>query len=201
MKVELHLHTSRYSGCARCTPAEMMEGLIQRGYQAAYITEHDAVWSAGEVAQLQAGFPDIRVFPGLERSFGGDPYRHILVLGTSDLDYLRITSEKEFIAKARAEGHLSILAHPCRWEGGSELLRSGAVPDALEWLTNNHDEAMAAQAERLANYYALSLVNAGDSHGLDFLERYWIETARPVEAADDIREIVLKSDYVNRSSS
>ena len=34
MKVELHLHTSRYSGCSRCTPAEMLERLEEEELQA-----------------------------------------------------------------------------------------------------------------------------------------------------------------------
>ena len=57
MKVELHLHTSRYSACAVCRPAEMMNGLIARGYEAVYITEHDAVWETAELNDLRRQFP------------------------------------------------------------------------------------------------------------------------------------------------
>ena len=198
MKVELHLHTSRYSGCARNTPSELVERMIELGYDALFITEHDAVWSPFEITQLQEGYPQIRVFPGMERSFGQTVYRHILVLGTSDPAYLAIRTEKELIDKARAEGHLTVLAHPFRWEGGEELLASGVRPDALENRTNNHDAAGARQAEAAANRYDLSLVNAGDTHALDFLGKFWIETARPLKQADDIRRIVLASDYVNK---
>ena len=41
MKVELHLHTSRYSLCAVDSPAQMMLRYIDAGYQAVYITEHE----------------------------------------------------------------------------------------------------------------------------------------------------------------
>ncbi len=48
MKVELHLHTTRYSGCAVATGGELMERMVEIGYEAVFITEHDAVWSDGE---------------------------------------------------------------------------------------------------------------------------------------------------------
>ena len=79
MKVELHLHTSRYSGCATATPAELMRKLIETGYQAVYITEHDAVWREEEIARLQEDFPAIRIFPGVELSLGTAAARYLPV--------------------------------------------------------------------------------------------------------------------------
>jgi len=49
MRFDLHTHTNRYSGCARATPQEMMEGAIRQGLDGVVITEHDTIWSEGEI--------------------------------------------------------------------------------------------------------------------------------------------------------
>jgi len=200
MKVELHCHTSRYSGCATATPAELMERLVQTGYEAVFLTEHDAVWPDWEIAQLQDGWPDIRIFGGVELSLPGDPMVHLLVLGTSDPAYLALRAEPAAILdKARTEGHLTVLAHPFRWAGAAEMLEAGLLPDALEHLTRNHDAPRAAVAKAQAERLGLAIVNAGDTHGLDFLNHFWIETDQPLAKPDDIRAAILNRAYVNCS--
>ena len=201
MKVELHLHTSRYSGCATATPVELMRRLIETGYEAVYITEHDAVWSAREIARLQAEFPAIRIFPGVELSLGEAvmPLQHLLVLGTTDRTYLKIHDPAELLEMARSAGHLTVLAHPCRWEGGAAMLDEGLLPDAIELHTCNHDRYAASQARILSEKLGLRLVNSGDTHGLGFLNRFWIETARPIGQAEEVRSIILEGAYDNRS--
>jgi len=198
MKVELHLHTSRYSGCAIATPAELMARLIQAGYGAVYITEHNTVWPADELEQLRSGFPAIRIYPGVELTMHASVSVDLLILGTNDPVYLQVTEPAEAIGKARAEGCLSILAHPFRWEDPGELLKIRPLPDALEYYTNNHDAISAGQTKLVAEKLGLPLVNAGDVHALGFVDRFWIETDEPVEHARDIREIVTKRRYRNR---
>ncbi len=44
----------------------------------------------------------------------------------------------------------------------------------------------------------LPLVNAGDVHALAAIDRFWIDTDRGLQDADDIREIVLDRAYLNR---
>ncbi len=198
MKVELHLHTSRYSACSKATPAELMERMIQAGYEAVFITEHDAVWGSSEIAQLQAGFPDISIFPGIEISIGQQGMQHLLVLGTTDPVYMRLDETKDILEKARAERHLTVLAHPFRWEQGAAMLADGLRPDAMEHLTNNHTPGMAKISIAAAERLDMPLVNSGDVHGLDFLNRFWIETDQPIIKASDIRPAVLNRAYVNR---
>lgn len=209
MKVELHLHTRRYSGCAAHTAEEMLAALAAFGYDAAYLTEHDAVWPRDDIARLQDRFPQIRVFPGLEKSSREAP-QHVVILGADDASYLDEQDDRRLLERARAEGHLVILAHPFRWSGGDRLLRDGQgpsspthrawgplLPDALELRTNNHDEQQAQASAEAAARLGLKLVNCGDSHAIDFLDKFWIETDRPIVEADDIRSIVLEGAYRN----
>lgn len=197
MKVELHLHTSRYSSCAVNTPDEMIARLVEAGYHAAYITEHNEVWSDEELADLQAAFPAIRIFPGMELTIGDSWQEHLVVLGSNDPEYLRIDEMPDVLARAEAQGCLTVLAHPYRFDNGATMLDKGLRPDALEYFTNNHAPENAARSQAVAAAMGLRLVNAGDSHGLSFIDRFWIETAGPLEQAKDIRRIVLAGDYEN----
>ena len=108
-----------------------MRELIDCGYGAVFITEHDEVWGDWELADLQASFPKIRIFPGTEIALGPDKSQHLLVLGTNDRTYLQLPTAEEIINRARDEGHLTILAHPFRWPGGSDMLDGGAGNDKL----------------------------------------------------------------------
>jgi len=198
MKVELHLHTSRYSFCADATPFDLMAALIEAGYEAVYITEHDAVWAEWEIDDLRKRFPAIRIFSGVEITISDDPMEHLLVLGTTDPDYLMLDGAEEILAKARDEGHLTILAHPFRWPGADGMLQEGLLPDAIEYLTCNQGHRHAHKALDVAAKLDLPLVNGGDVHALDFIDRYWIETASPLHQADGIREIVRGGAYINK---
>src|ERR1035437_2852638 len=107
MKVELHAHTVRYSQCATLTASELVMSLIEQGYDAVYMTEHDAVWPEEDLAYLRRKFPWMRIFGGVERTIEAS---RILVLGTSDEAYLKISDARILLDTARQEGHLTVLA-------------------------------------------------------------------------------------------
>ena len=194
MKVELHLHTSRYSGCSIVTPEEAMGRLIEFGYDAVYITEHDAFWPDDELHRLREKFPEIRIFPGVELSLGD---QHLLVLGTSDAEYLQLGDAASVIARARSEGHLTVACHPFRWKGAGGVLEGKLLPDAIEYRSCNHSMKQGRKSVEASVRLGLPLVNGGDVHALSFIGKYWLETTRPVEQADDIRRIVLAGEYEN----
>jgi len=199
MKVELHLHTSRHSPCAIAAPHELMRRLIECGYGAVYLTEHDEVWDEWELADLRANFPQIRIFGGVEISLGDDGMQHLLVLGTTDRDYLRIPTPEEVILHAREQGCLTVLAHPYRWPTSPpHLLAGGVLPDAIELHTNNHSPACADLSAESAARLGLPAVNAGDVHFEGMINRHWIDTFEPLEAPGDILAAVRTRAYHNR---
>lgn len=199
MKVELHLHTSRYSACAQASPSELMTRCMHCGYKAVYITEHDAVWSGRQIDELQGRFPWIKIFAGVELTISYEPLRHLVVLGTNDPQYLELGDDPAAVlAKARREGHLTILAHPFRWESAETVLDPQDLPDALEYVTCNQTlPGQLHEVELAADRFKLAAVNSGDVHAPDFIDRYWIETYRPIQSGGDIRRIVLKGAYRN----
>ncbi len=198
MRVELHLHTTAYSGCAIASPGQLMRKLTEEHYDAVYLTEHDAVWSDAELHTLRAHHPRLLIFPGMERSVGrAGASQHLLVLGTNDPSYLRMDSGEEIILRARAEGHLTVLAHPFRWEGGADLLEGSVLPDAMEFRTPNHAPEFAQRAREASERLGVPLVNSGDVHVVGSVGRFWIQTGRNLTDPDDIRDAILSGDYRN----
>lgn len=195
MKVELHLHTSRYSDCAVATPSELMETAVAAGYDAVYITEHHRIWQDHELDWLRERFPDVLIFPGVEINLPGEAMQHLLVLGTNDPTYLTLAESADILRRARDEGHLTVLAHPCRWPGAGQILDDGLRPDAMEYRTCNQDLHAAGAALAWAGELGLPVVNAGDVHSVEMVGRYWIETARPLTGPDDVRPIILAGQY------
>jgi hypothetical protein len=196
MKVELHLHTNRYSACSIDTPETLMRELIDSGYEAVYITEHDAVWSEDEIAELQEAFPEILILPGVELSLGTHASMHMLVLGTSDPDYVALRyNQATALEKAQSHGNLTILAHPFRWPGGAAILDRWHCPDALEFMTGNHNTQMAEKARAEAERLGIKLVNCGDIHARQMINRFWIETHVPLSEPNDIHDIIINGLY------
>jgi len=195
MKVELHSHTMRYSGCAVSTPAQLVAALIKKQYDAVYITEHDAVWDDWELGNLRRDYPAIRIFSGIELSLPHD--EHLLVLGTNDREYLTLRHPELILAKAREAGHLTVLAHPFRWPRAHSLLETGSKPDAVEFRTLNHDAQAGEQSKATAHTLGLPLVNAGDTHAADTLGHFWIETYPDLVTGTEIYDIVRNGMYEN----
>jgi predicted metal-dependent phosphoesterase TrpH len=66
LKIDLHTHTGRYSSCSRLSPRELCETALARGLDAVAITEHHHQWSADEIAELQARYPALKLYTGVE---------------------------------------------------------------------------------------------------------------------------------------
>lgn len=197
MKIQLHLHTALYSSCAKASPERLMEKLIETGFDAVFITEHNAVWREWEIERLQERYPDIRIYPGVEITVGQESFQHLLVLGTVDPAFLKMRREEEILDEARARGHLTVLAHPFRWPDGHDMIDRGNYPDAIEYRTANHGPEEGQKTLDLAEQLNLPVVNAGDVHALDMVDSFWIETEWEIFSPDDIREIILEGSYTN----
>jgi hypothetical protein len=193
MKVQLHLHTSRYSFCAVESPTRMLAELCRLRYDAVFLTEHDALWSQPELKELREQFPQIAIYPGLERSVQG---QHLLILGAQDPTFLEIDDMQEILSLARRQDLPTILAHPFRWQGGDAVLRSGLeLPDAIELKTCNQQGPALLSAAAGAGALSLPTVNADDAHSLDMLGQYWIRTREDFSTPQELRQILVTGAY------
>jgi hypothetical protein len=66
LKIDLHTHTWRYSRCARHSPEQLCETALACGLNALAITEHHRQWSPREIARLQARYPALKLYAGVE---------------------------------------------------------------------------------------------------------------------------------------
>jgi hypothetical protein len=66
MRIDCHLHTSRYSGCSRLDPDIACRRALERGLDAVVLTEHQCQWPSEEIAALRRRFPDLTLYSGLE---------------------------------------------------------------------------------------------------------------------------------------
>lgn len=196
MKVEIHCHTDTYSPCSRIPPRELIAMADAAGYDAIFITDHGKIWSPADVAGLHELSDRLRVFPGIEISFPNG--RDLLVLGADSPIYESLQTPSEVFAQACADGYLTVIAHPYRWH--DDMPDFFTLADAAEILTCNHpDEDMATRARAYVEEHRMAGVYSSDAHGLNFMNKFWIETEESFETPQEFRRIVVAGRYQNRS--
>ena len=80
------------------------------------------------------------------------------------------------------------------------LLSKDAIADAVEVLTCNHgleDHAAAARAYARAQHMAE--LHASDAHGLNFMNKFWLETSEPFDSPQEFRRLILAGRYANHT--
>jgi predicted metal-dependent phosphoesterase TrpH len=68
LNIDLHTHTRRYSRCSVLAPDELCQAAVACGLDALAITEHQYQWSPAEIAELQARYPALKLYAGVEIS-------------------------------------------------------------------------------------------------------------------------------------
>jgi predicted metal-dependent phosphoesterase TrpH len=145
---------------------------------------------------LQALTERVKLLPGIEITL--DEGHDVLILGAQDAEYERMSRASDVLAKAAADGFLTVLAHPFRW--GEELAAYCALIDAIEARSCNHG---AGEHYRMAQDYAekynLQQIYASDAHGLNFMNKFWLETEAQFETPEEFRNLILTGRYENRT--
>jgi predicted metal-dependent phosphoesterase TrpH len=196
MKVQLHCHTSQFSLCGQNSPDEMIQTHIAQGYDVMFLTDHDSVWPADDIADLQTRYPEIRIFPGIEVSvLTPDTMYHVVLLGTSDEGFCELPSPACLLARARKHHVPTILAHPYRWSGRPGILEERPLPDAMEARSWNHDAANERLAIQKATQLDIPLVYADDAHTIQAVGQFWIETHREFNHPSELREVFATGAY------
>ena len=162
-RVDLHVHTARYSACAECLPPrELAVWALHAGLHGVVITEHDVLWEEEELAVLQAQAPELRVFRGIECTVRGG---HLLIIGLSDAGPLVRGAPLERVAAvAHEQGAAVILAHPFRDGPPTEV--PFASIDATEVMSTSFSDTDITRTRRLARKLGLPQVGASDAHAL-----------------------------------
>ncbi len=169
-RVDLHVHTRRYSPCAELLDPELLPTVMaERGLHGVVITEHDTLWPQDEIAALNRGLNGIRIFRGVEISSCNG---HFIVIGMDGLDDLKPGVSAERILQVAGEHEAAVIwAHPqMAYRQVAQPLRSCSAlhgVDAVEVFSTStcgeHSEAARSYARDLG----CGMVGGSDAHILD----------------------------------
>jgi predicted metal-dependent phosphoesterase TrpH len=173
MRIDHHLHTTRLSPDSCIDPFELVEHAKRVGLDGIVITEHDALWPADELAELQAAAgPKLVVLAGVEVSADEG---HFLVYGLDDLTDLEPGVPLSHLLEVVAgRGAAIVGAHPFRWgqEFDQIIADYGPVFDALELVSNNVSATTRQLTQALLDQWPMSATGSSDGHDLDVVGCY-----------------------------
>lgn len=116
MFIDCHLHTNRYSPCSLLSPPQALLQARDMGLQALVITEHQIQWSPKEVQEMQAQFPDMAIYSGLEVTLA-EEVDLVLITPNQALQFPFGISFSSLYATLKDvwENSFVFLAHAYRW--------------------------------------------------------------------------------------
>jgi predicted metal-dependent phosphoesterase TrpH len=133
LNVDLHVHTNVSSPCSFIEPERMIRRAIDVGLDAVCVTEHEEIEGAEVARRLGAGYPEIKVFRGIEiyTEFGD-----MLVYGLYRDAPGWKTPFADLLEMCEDAGAAIVIAHPCRIAGELEQVHGEKrVREMLGYLT------------------------------------------------------------------
>lgn len=164
-KIDLHMHTTRYSQCSQLPPEELAALLPLTPLNGAVITEHDHLWSQKEIAEIQEQMDgSFRLYRGIEVSCKEG---HYVVIGLEHSEGLYpFMPLKELIPFTVKQSAAVIMAHPGRF---SDLPTDPPSEewlgiDAIEVMSTNIREEIVPSIQETRRILKKPLVAGSDSH-------------------------------------
>ena len=194
MLIDLHIHTSRYSPCGVSKPEEMVARALESGLQGLVFTEHDIVWPAAELGELQGRFPEVRLYRGIEiTSAAGDDY---LIYGVTEPGVFWPRMEAiELVRRVRLHDGTVILAHPYRYGPAVPAHLEAHPVDGIEVLSSNILSYAHTQAWALCERLGAFAIAASDAHHTRMLGLYALHLARSVADEGDLASALRKREF------
>ena len=182
MLIDIHTHTTRYSGCSILSPKQLIEQAVKAGLNGVVITEHNYLWSEEEVRELKicTHSTDFLIMRGQEVD---TEWGHVLIYGYCE----KIpwgTSIETLREMVHAGGGALVLAHPFRFYplflnemSGEEREKFYKHFDALEIYNGNCSSNEITMAGEMAQRCGIPAVGGSDAHSIDMVGLYCTEFA------------------------
>ena len=210
MEADLHIHTSRYSGCSNIDPLAVLQAAVNAGLDLIAFTEHGIRWPDDELGALTAesGVTGLTVIPGQEAACytpSGIFQGEFLVFG-----YPRSLgsnkSAEQLIRLVHTEGGVVIAAHPFkRSQGGEGFYGSGPGTleldlDGLEIEHPAYDEAGRRLAWETRHAMGIAGLGCSDAHDLRDLGTCRTMFLDPVDSVESLCRAIREGNVraVNR---
>lgn len=161
-RVDLHVHTSERSGCARSTEEQQIHAAIANGLDAIAITDHERLIPQDHLELLNAKYAPFRILSGIELRFGVED---VLVVGIHDpaLEF-RSWSYPELHAFVEERGGLLVIAHPFRYHDHIALDLDRYPPHALELHSHNVPPQASPHIRKAAEQLGVPMLSNSDAH-------------------------------------
>ena len=201
-KLDLHVHTTRYSPCSEMSPEELLTEAKTVGLDGVVITEHGRNWPEDDLAELGRRF-DLVVLGGVEiTTTAGD----VLVYGSCP-DFTSIPTPDELVAAA--PGAFLAAAHPFRGfllfgfgdldleeaVGRPPFPQVHGVEVANRKVTRQENEL----AGRAADHMGLVKIGGSDAHGTAEVGRSWSRFDERITNIDDLVKALKQGRLVAES--
>ena len=149
------------SPCSALTPDALVRAAMARGFDGVCITEHDALWTAADIARVA----DEMQFPVLRGMEVTTEVGHVLVFGMEYHDpAMAVLSELHRIV--RDAGALMFLAHPSRRYGSLPPDDLSSVFDSVELQNGTEGMLQNDNAAGLARGLRLPGIGGSDAHSV-----------------------------------
>ncbi|MBT8338375.1 MAG: PHP domain-containing protein [Desulfatitalea sp.] len=162
-RIDLHVHTRRYSPCAEAIDPENLPRIMaDTGLSGLVLTEHDTIWPMHDVKVLNRRLPHGRIYTGVEVSTRNG---HFIVIGITSLHGITPgMTVHALVALAQAREAAVIWAHPhFNYENTMEPLpldRMAAGIHAVEVAGISADTHIHGMAHRMG----WTVVAGSDAH-------------------------------------
>ncbi len=171
-RIDLHVHTSRYSQCAEfLEPYRIEEYAHKAGLSGIVLTEHDIFWQDEEIEMLQEALGKLHIFRGIEVSAQDC---HLVVIGIDDAaEMYRGASTQNIVEVAHRSNAAVILAHPYRDSCPDRV--PVELVTAIEVASTSFSADEAKRAIQLAKRFNKPMVASSDAHALSRIGWAWTE--------------------------
>jgi len=150
----------------------MCRKAIAFGLTGIALTEHDFWWPEGEFRELQAKFPDLIIFRGVEYACVDDHFLVFLPEPNYGTD-VRFRNVSELISRVHDLSGIVIWAHPFRYDRSIPVWLQDANLDGMEVDSNNMDIRAKCLALEVAKDRGYKVFQNSDAHIVDTLGRYY----------------------------
>lgn len=178
MKIDLHVHTTRYSACSIASPEQMIESAIRNGIDGLVFTEHNKMWKEEEINEIRMRYPSVKLFRGIEYTVkwdeGGRDSEDILIYGVTDEidEILKLKDFYEIYNEVNKMGGTCIIAHPFRYHDKVPKAILDGFIDGIEAYSSNISEDMRIKAMNLSSKNNKIITAATDGHSIDKIGSY-----------------------------
>jgi len=194
MLIDLHLHTNRYSACATSSPEEVLAAARACGLDGVVLTEHHRVWPEGEIRELRAAFPELRIFRAVEITTVEGEDVLVYLPDIADLPTER-SSVGELIGQVRRSGGAAILAHPLRYRDTIAETLYANPPDACEAWSLNIFSYQRPGIHAFSERTGCGEVAATDSHAASGIGLYAVRFSSAIGDEADLVAALRARDY------